>query len=149
VGNTQNSFKVVYDTGFPFFLKDVCLTVIKGSANIWINSEQCTDEGCTSHKQYKSSDSKTFKQLGYGLDVEFGTGELLGEINADNVYIAGVQVDSQNFAEITHEIGDIFADVLTFFPYISHYIFSLDLMVSLDFLIQVWRHIKWNPFSIT
>ena len=77
-----------------------------------MNSVQCKDEGCLNHKQYSGADSETYKQLGYGLDVEFGTGELLGEINADNVYIAGVQVDAQNFAEITHEIGDIFADVL-------------------------------------
>lgn len=70
------------------------------------------------HKQFDSKDSNTYKELGYGLDVEFGTGELLGEINADNVFIAGVQVDSQNFAEITHEIGDIFADVLNTFCFI-------------------------------
>lgn len=77
-----------------------------------MNSVKCSDAGCLNHKQYKGEDSSTYKELGYGLDVEFGTGELMGEINADNAFIAGVQVDAQNFAEITHEIGDIFADVL-------------------------------------
>jgi cathepsin D len=32
--------------------------------------------------------------LGYDLDVEFGTGELIGEINADDAYVGGVKIDA-------------------------------------------------------
>ena len=82
-----------------------------GSANIWIDSAQCNDVGCRNHKQYDGSKFSTYTQLNYDLDVEFGTGELQGKINSDHVYAAGVKVENQNFAEITHEIGPIFAQV--------------------------------------
>jgi cathepsin D len=48
--------------------------------------------------------------LGYDLDVEFGTGELIGEINSDDVYVGGVKIDSQDFSEIVQENGDVFAE---------------------------------------
>lgn len=38
----------------------------------------------------------------------FGTGELNGEVNADNVWVGGIEVDSQDFAEITQENGAVF-----------------------------------------
>ena len=63
------------------------------------------------HKQYDGSKFSTHKDVGADLDVEFGTGELQGLINADDVYLGGVQVKEQNLAEITHEIGPIFAQV--------------------------------------
>lgn len=78
IGSEGNPFKVIFDTG---------------SANIWINSARCHDVGCINHKQYDGSKSSTFKHLGYDLDVEFGTGELIGEINADDVYVGGVRID--------------------------------------------------------
>ena len=86
-----------------------------GSANVWINSNKCTDAGCLAHKQFNGKDSSTYKELGFSLDVEFGTGELVGELNADNVFFAGVKVDNQNFAEIKHELGGIFEEVTPIF----------------------------------
>lgn len=44
------------------------------------------------------------------MDVEFGTGELIGEINADDVYVGGVKIDAQDFSEIVQENGDVFAE---------------------------------------
>lgn len=93
--------------------------MILGSANIWINSNKCSDEGCKSHKQYEGEKSKTYKELGLDLDVEFGTGELVGKINADDVYVAGVQVSQQKIAEITREIGSIFMEVFISLSIIS------------------------------
>lgn len=81
---------------------------------MWINSIKCTDNGCIAHKQFNGQESNTYQQLGFGLDVEFGTGELIGELNADNVFFAGVKVDGQKFAEIKHEIGDIFEEVTSY-----------------------------------
>jgi cathepsin D len=95
IGSSSNTFKMIFDTG---------------SANIWINSARCKDYGCKNHKQYDSSKSSTYKHLGYDLDVEFGTGELMGEINADDVYVGGVKIDSQDFSEIVQENGDVFAE---------------------------------------
>lgn len=95
IGSESNPFKVIFDTG---------------SANIWMNSARCTDVGCVNHKQYDGTKSSTYKHLGYDLDVEFGTGELIGEINADDVYVGGVKIDAQDFSEIVQENGDVFAE---------------------------------------
>lgn len=63
IGELGNTFNVIYDTG---------------SANIWINSKHCSDAGCVNHKQYDSSSSPNYKKNGLNLDVQFGTGELIG-----------------------------------------------------------------------
>ncbi|CAD8107416.1 unnamed protein product [Paramecium sonneborni] len=94
LGGQDNKFKVIFDTG---------------SANIWLNSARCNDYGCQNHKQYDGSKSSTYEHLGYDLDVEFGTGELMGEINADTAYVGGVKIAKQEFAEIVRENGDVFA----------------------------------------
>ncbi|CAD8133884.1 unnamed protein product [Paramecium pentaurelia] len=94
LGGQDNKFKVIFDTG---------------SANIWLNSARCNDYGCKNHKQYDGSKSSTYEHLGYDLDVEFGTGELMGEINADTAYVGGVKIAKQEFAEIVRENGDVFA----------------------------------------
>lgn len=88
--------------------------LILGSANIWINSAKCLDEGCINHKRYNGKYFSSYIELNFDLDVEFGTGELVGKINADHLYVGGVQVEHQPFAEITHEIGSIFAEVDSF-----------------------------------
>lgn len=61
MGKADNCFDVIYDTG---------------SANMWIDSKQCGDAGCTNHKQYDGSKFSTYKKLNLQLDVQFGTGEL-------------------------------------------------------------------------
>jgi cathepsin D len=96
IGEPTNTFDVIYDTG---------------SANFWIDSSKCNDPGCLNHKRYDSSNSPTYNRMGLELDVEFGTGELEGEINQDTVYFGGVEVQSQGFSEIMKENGEIFAEV--------------------------------------
>jgi len=73
--------------------------------------------GCLNHKQYETKKYPAYKEIGYHLDVAFGTGELLGEINSDDVYIAGVQVQDQKIAEISHQIGDVFVHVHSHISY--------------------------------
>lgn len=90
-----------------------------GSANFWINSKRCNDEGCLAHKQYDYSNSKKFKKVGFKLDVQFGTGQLSGMINEDSVFFGGVEVFNQDFAEITEELGQVFVTVRLSFL-ISH-----------------------------
>ncbi len=82
-----------------------------GSANFWINSKRCHDEGCLNHKQYDYTLSQNYKKIGFKLDVQFGTGQLSGVINEDSVYFGGVEVANQDFAEITDELGYIFVTV--------------------------------------
>jgi cathepsin D len=77
IGNIDNEFKVIFDTG---------------SANLWMDSSKCADAGCKSHKQYNSRESESFKQVGFALDVMFGTGELSGEVNSDTVWVGGIEV---------------------------------------------------------
>ena len=78
---------------------------------MWINSIQCIDAGCISRKRYDHFTSPNFLELGLELNVQFGTGELYGEINTDHIYIGGVCVKNQDFAEIKQERGDVFIDV--------------------------------------
>ena len=40
--------------------------------------------------------------------MQFGTGELEGEINEDTVYMGGVKIENQGFAEIVQESGPVF-----------------------------------------
>lgn len=96
IGEKFNNFKVVLDTG---------------SANLWVDSDRCEEEGCRRHKQYKHEESSTFLGLNQDLDVEFGSGELKGLVNADTVYLGEVTLPRQNFAEIVSENGAIFRDL--------------------------------------
>ncbi|CAD8059709.1 unnamed protein product [Paramecium sonneborni] len=96
IGQSGNTFKVVLDTG---------------SANLWIDSTRCQEEGCMRHKQYNHEDSQSFLPLNQELNVEFGSGDLKGVVNADTVYFGEVTLPRQNLAEITSENGAIFRDL--------------------------------------
>jgi len=52
-------------------------------------------------------------KIGDHLDVQFGTGELIGEINSEKVFLGAIQIENQKIAEITKEIGGIFVDVFS------------------------------------
>lgn len=82
-----------------------------GSANIFINSSHCQDEGCLNHKQFNSQKSSTFESEGLNLDVQFGTGELIGEFGKDTVFFGDIEVKNQEFIEIFEERGNVFAQV--------------------------------------
>jgi hypothetical protein len=45
-----------------------------------------------------------------GVEVTFGTGTVVGEINADQIVLGNIVVDKQKFGEILDEIGDVFTD---------------------------------------
>jgi len=70
----------------------------------------CQDGGCLIHNQYDRGASNTSHELDLDLNVQFGTGELSGVINTDTVYLGGVAIDSQDFAEIQKETGNIFME---------------------------------------
>ncbi|EGR30870.1 hypothetical protein IMG5_122010 [Ichthyophthirius multifiliis] len=95
IGDPDNTFEVIYDTG---------------SANIWIDSKQCSDIGCRNRKQYDHQKSSNYHAINLQLDVQFGTGELIGNFSQDTVYFGGVEIEKQDFIEIQKQIGAVFQD---------------------------------------
>lgn len=104
--NTQ--FVATVGIGSPPQYLDVILDT--GSANFWINSEICQDFACRQQSRYDHEKSKEFSELGYFVEVVFGTGQVNGEINEDTVEIAGIQVTHQRLGEIASMEGDVFND---------------------------------------
>ncbi|OMJ74597.1 hypothetical protein SteCoe_26458 [Stentor coeruleus] len=93
VGTPPQYLDVIFDTG---------------SANFWINSKLCNDLACETHDAYDSLLSNSYEKLGYVISVEFGTGEIRGEINYETITVAGISLQRQSFGEITDEIGEVF-----------------------------------------
>lgn len=95
IGTPGQKFDVIFDTG---------------SANFVINSKKCKNLSCTSRKSYNSNRSVTYKSFGTTVDIQFGTGEIVGEVSEDSVSMGPVHLRHQKFVEITEEIGEVFAD---------------------------------------
>jgi len=94
LGIPMQSIPVIFDTG---------------SGNLWVTSSKCKAESCQGHISYNRKKSKYFKRLGLGLQVTFGTGVVIGEINQDIMHIGGIEIKKQKFAEILDESGDVFS----------------------------------------
>ena len=97
IGASSNIFRVIFDTG---------------SANIWVNSRSCVSDGCKGHKKYDGSSFKGYIPSNRTLNVEFGSGELMGTLAEDIVFLAGIGVEKQTFVEIDHENGEVFSKVM-------------------------------------
>lgn len=104
--NTQ--FVAPVAIGTPPQYLDVILDT--GSANFWINSELCQDWVCRQQSRYDHSKSDDFSELGYFVEVVFGTGQVNGEINEDRVELAGISIPHQRLGEIASMDGDVFND---------------------------------------
>ena len=63
------------------------------------------------HKQFDGSVSHTYKPSEHHLDVEFGTGRLHGLVSRDTFFVDDIKVNSQYFAEIQQEDGEVFYEV--------------------------------------
>jgi hypothetical protein len=94
IGTPAQTIPVIFDTG---------------SANLWVTSALCKDASCTSHISFNRNKSETWKKLGYGVQVAFGTGEISGEINSDDFGLGNIKIKNQAFGEILNENGDVFA----------------------------------------
>lgn len=81
-----------------------------GSGNLWINSSECKSQGCVEHKSYNRHLSSTFSNIGLGVQVTFGSGLIVGEINQDTISLGGISVHNQVFGEIINETGDVFSN---------------------------------------
>eukprot|EP01094_Clydonella_sp_ATCC50884_P005240 TRINITY_DN14188_c0_g1_i1.p2 TRINITY_DN14188_c0_g1~~TRINITY_DN14188_c0_g1_i1.p2 ORF type:complete len:369 (+),score=134.80 TRINITY_DN14188_c0_g1_i1:26-1108(+) len=79
-----------------------------GSSNVWVPSASCTDSGCQGKNMYFHNASSTYKANGEKIEIHYGTGSMEGYLDYDNVGVAGVVVNQQEFAEAT-TLADFFA----------------------------------------
>jgi len=92
IGTPPQQFQVLFDTG---------------SSNLWVPSSECPfwQISCDLHTKYYSAQSTTYKPNGTSFSIQYGSGAAEGFISNDQIGIAGVKVNKQDFAEITDEPG--------------------------------------------
>lgn len=91
IGNPPQKLPVILDTG---------------SSNFWIASDMC--QQCSNKNSYSRKASQSHKRLGLGVEVTFGSGRILGEINEETVKFGDLTIESQMIGEILEEEGEIF-----------------------------------------
>jgi len=79
-----------------------------GSSNLWVTSCLCESEACGMHACFESQSSSSYKEVGYDVQVKFGTGNIEGFISQDTFTLGPLKIRGQNFGEITVETGDVF-----------------------------------------
>jgi len=123
IGTPPQNFLVLFDTG---------------SSNLWVPSSKCPfwQISCDLHTKYYSSESTTYVANGTKFSIQYGSGAAEGFISQDNVGIAGVTVQGQNFAEITDEPGIAF--IAAGFDGVLGLAFS---SISVDHVTPVWYNL--------
>ncbi|KAI6242155.1 CRE-ASP-1 protein [Aphelenchoides fujianensis] len=83
-----------------------------GSSNLWVVDSSCTTDPCNGEdnpflgprwnkQKYDSSKSSTYKKNGTFFDIEYGTGEVSGELSSDTLVVAGLTIQGQTFGRGT------------------------------------------------
>merc|ERR1719201_1026516 len=90
IGEPPQLLSVIFDTG---------------SSNLWVTSSLCRSQVCLRHRRYDHDASSSFKEVGYEIEVTFGTGRINGFISRDTFTLGHMKVRGQNFGEITSEEG--------------------------------------------
>jgi hypothetical protein len=93
IGTPPQYIDVVFDTG---------------SSNLWVTSCLCESEACEMHGCYDHYKSSTYREVGYDVEVKFGTGNVDGFISQDIFTLGPLRIKGQNFGEITVEDGSVF-----------------------------------------
>jgi len=88
IGTPKQPFTVILDTG---------------SSNLWVPGVKCTDQACAPHHKYDSKKSSTYVPNGEGIQIQYGTGSMIGILDQDYVSIGPITVKNQVFAESTSE----------------------------------------------
>ena len=89
LGTPPQSFEVIFDTG---------------SADLWVAGSGC-DSSCGRHAEYDSSKSSTYIANGTSFDIMYGSGPVSGFQSIDTLDMGGLQVQNQEFAEVTNAEG--------------------------------------------
>ncbi len=89
------------------------MLIDSGSADTWVPSTACQSCGST-HTQLGSSDSDTFTSLNTPFSIQYGTGDVSGNLAMDNLNIAGLALTNYTFAVTTQESSDFADDSVPF-----------------------------------
>lgn len=89
LGTPAQSFEVIFDTG---------------SADLWVAGSGC-DDSCGRHAKYDSSKSSTYIANGTSFDIMYGSGPVSGYQSIDTLDMGGLQIQNQEFAEVTNAEG--------------------------------------------
>lgn len=98
IGSQNQTFRMLIDSG---------------SADMWVPSTACQACGST-HQHLGSSDSDTFTALNTPFSIQYGTGNVAGNLASDNVGIAGLTITNYTFAVTTQESSDFGDDSVPF-----------------------------------
>lgn len=82
------------------------LLMDSGSADMWVGGEACQSQaggGCGNHTFLGAKSSSSFKSSGRSFQVTYGTGQVAGEIIADDVTMAGLKLPAHTFGAATVE----------------------------------------------
>ena len=89
LGTPAQKFNVIFDTG---------------SADLWVASSKC-DDSCGRHAKYNSAASSTYVANGTVFNIMYGSGPVSGFQSVDTLDMGGLQIKSQEFAEVTNAAG--------------------------------------------
>ena len=99
VGSQNQTFRMLIDSG---------------SADTWVPSTACQACGSTHAKGGGSTTSDTFKSLSTPFSIQYGTGDVSGNLATDNLDIASLALTNYTFAVTTQESDDFAADTVPF-----------------------------------
>ncbi|GAC94131.1 endopeptidase [Pseudozyma hubeiensis SY62] len=98
IGSQNQTFRMLIDSG---------------SADTWVPSTACQACG-SSHTQLGTSNSDSFKTLSTPFSIQYGTGDVSGNLATDNIEIAGLALTNYTFAVSTQESSDFADDTVPF-----------------------------------
>ncbi|KAI6238481.1 Protein CBR-ASP-1 [Aphelenchoides fujianensis] len=82
-----------------------------GSSNLWVVDVSCQIDQCNGQDHPLAEKSSTYKPNGTFFDIEYGTGEVSGELSTDTLVVAGLTVPDQVFGR-----GTAVKDPFGYFP---------------------------------
>ncbi|KAM6896464.1 nothepsin [Lycodopsis pacificus] len=93
LGNPQQNFSVVFDTG---------------SSDLWVPSTYCVSQACALHRRFRAFESTSFHHDGRTFGIHYGSGHLLGVMARDTLKIGSLTAQNQEFGESVYEPGSAF-----------------------------------------
>ncbi|KAI1863957.1 uncharacterized protein JN550_009236 [Neoarthrinium moseri] len=118
---TQSNSAGVYQDGtdYSYFIQahlgsagtPMYMLIDTGASTTWVMGSGCKSDACKKHNNFGSEDSKTFKDTGTPFSVEYGSGEVSGEIISDSMKVAGLSV------QYSFGLTNVTSDQFSSFPF--------------------------------